>query len=652
MSGPGRSRSGRLDLGRIIDIDLTAGSWDARPVSLEAVNRLVGGRGLNVAHLMETVAADTDPLGPENPLTVTCGLLTGTAAPASSRIHINARSPLTGLLGSANVGGGMGVALRRWGVFSLRIRGASAEPVRLIIGDNGITLEPADELWGLDTWETIDRVRERLGDPAASVMAIGPAGESLARIACITVGRDHAAGRTGMGAVMGAKRLKAIIVQSGGRRRRASSSDETAAVRRYARMIREAGEFRFMATYGGAGYVRWCDEMGMMATRNYRANRFEGIDRLDGTRLSPHKTRTRGCPGCPVRCKASLTFKGGRHGGVKASRPEFEPMINLGSKCGLDDPTAVAVLDTLCTRQGVDSISAGGAIAFAMDLWDRGILGPADTGGLDLSWGNADAMETLIRQMGRGTGFGGILAGGVRRAAGIIGRGSERYAAHVKGLELTAYHPRDILGTALGYAVSSRGGDYNNVYASMEYRWPAELAAAELGTPLAIDLHAHHGKAPLVKRATIVNIALDCLGICKVPSLSLMGTFDLVAEAELASALTGLAITPEGLFAAGERICHLERRFNLRCGLRREDDRLPAMFLDADYGGGPDSSIARLDEMVAAYYAALWWDPDGRPPDEPADPQAAGTAVPESSETPTKAGPDPYARERTKQYHD
>jgi aldehyde:ferredoxin oxidoreductase len=642
LNDRGRSPSDPARRDRIIDIDLTAGCLDTQPVSPETIARLIGGRGLNVAHLMETVSADTDPLGPDNPLTITCGLLTGTAAPASSRIHINARSPLTGLLGSANVGGGMGDALRRWGVFSLRIRGVSAEPVCLVIGEDGITIRPADMLWGLDTWETIDRVRERLGDPSASVMAIGPAGESLARIACITVGRDHAAGRTGMGAVMGAKRLKAIVAQTGDGSRRPSPPADTAAVRRYARRIREAGEFRFLSTHGGAGYVKWCDEMGMMATRNYRANRFEGIDRLDGTRLSPHVTRSRGCPRCPVRCKADLTLKGGRHRGAKVSRPEFEPMINLGSKCGLDDPTAVAFLDTLCTRQGVDSISAGGAIAFAMDLWERGLLKAADTGGLDLRWGNADAMETLIRQMGRGTGLGGILAGGVRRAAAIIGRGSERYAAHVKGLELTGYHPRDIMGTALGYAVSSRGGDYNNVYASMEYRWPAERAAAELGTPLAIDLHAHHGKAPLVKRATIVNIALDCLGICKVPSLSLIGTFDLVSEAELATALTGQPITPEGLFEVGERVCHLERRFNIECGLRPEDDRLPPMFLDADYSGGrgPNQSIARLDEMVAAYYAAMGWDPDGRPQDAPVDPRLDGASDPKLSESPPNAGPD------------
>ena len=224
-------------------------------------------------------------------------------------------------------------------------------------------------------------------------------------------------------------------------------------------------------------------------------------------------------------------------------------MINLGSKCGLKEIDAVVHLDNLCTRLGMDSTSAATTIAFAMDLFERGILTKDDTDGLDLTWGNASAMESIIRQMARNQGpLGTLLSQGVMRAAQIIGKGSEKFAAHVKGLELTAYNPGAIMGSALGYAISSRGGDYNNVYASLEYGWPPEKAMEAFGTTDAVDITLPGGKGALVKRAVLVNIMVDCLGLCKVPVLSLLGTFNLEYEASLVSGLIGETITPEKLF--------------------------------------------------------------------------------------------------------
>jgi aldehyde:ferredoxin oxidoreductase len=296
-------------------------------------------------------------------------------------------------------------------------------------------------------------------------------------------------------------------------------------------------------------------------------------------------------------------------------------MLSLGSRCGLTDLDTLVYLDNLCSRLGMDSISAGGAIAFAMDLFDRGILTPVDTGGLDLSWGNGQAMEVLIRQMAAGEGFGGILAKGVRQAARIIGRGAENYAPHVKGLELAGYHPDNIMGTALGYTVSNRGADFSDVYATLEYKWMPDEKIEEFGLPETIDLNSIHGKAALVRQCMIVGMVMDCLGLCKVPALCLICAYDLVAEAELASELTDQPVSVGDLFAAGERILNLERLINLRFGATEADDRLPDMFFDKEYNAGKQPSKPQewMEPMKREFYAAMGWDENGRPAEEKLD---------------------------------
>jgi len=274
-------------------------------------------------------------------------------------------------------------------------------------------------------------------------------------------------------------------------------------------------------------------------------------------------------------------------------------------------------LDNLCSRLGLDSTSAASVIAFAMQLYAKGILSDKETGGLDLTWGNGKTMETLVRQMAQCEGLGEILAQGVRKAAEIIGRGAGRYAAHVKGLETTAYHPGAIFGTALGYAISSRGGDYNNIYASLEYTWEKEKAAMAFGSQEAVSIRSVGGKGELVRRAVLVNIALDSLGLCKVPALSLLGKFDLQDEADLASAILDTHMTAEELFRTADRIATLERLFNLRHEPGEKDHRLPALFYDS-----PDSCLTpeKLDRMVQDFYRAMAWDQNGRPTRKKSEP--------------------------------
>ncbi|MBW2428357.1 MAG: aldehyde ferredoxin oxidoreductase family protein [Deltaproteobacteria bacterium] len=606
-------------LGQVLDIDLSSGTLKFLPFPEELTWQYLGGRGFNVQLLYDSLPADAHPLGPENILIFSCGLLTGTAAPTSARLHINARSPLTGLLGSSNVGGGFGAQLRSCGIQSLIIRGKAPEAVYLWIDGDNVEIRSAKSLWGLDTWQTHEQLQDKLGSQKLKIMCIGPGSENGALFGCIITDFDHAAGRTGMGTVMGSKNLKALVIR--GPKLNTPFRARTIgheAIKRYIWQIKNAPHYRTLKKHGGAGYVKWADDLGILGTRNFRTNTFEASAQIDGKNLTDKVTRSRGCYGCPVQCKAELEFRGGRLKGQKSFRPEFEPMLALGPKCGLNDLDTLVYLDNLCSRLGIDSISAGNAIAFAMDLFDRRILSLEDTGGLDLTWGQGKSMEVLIKQMTSGEGLGGILARGVRQAAQIIGRGAERFAAHVKGLEMSGYHPDNMMGTALGYAVATRGADFNDVYSAMENKWLPDVQIEEFGKPKASDLQSIHGKAELVRRAMIVGTVLDSLGLCKVPALSLISAYDLVAETELTSVLMAQPVTVADLLAAGERIANIERLFNLRCGASEADDRLPDMFFEKDYNAGqePSKPSEWMEPMKKEFYSVMGWDEQGRPTPE------------------------------------
>jgi len=603
-----------MKLGLIVRVDLSKRTVEKSPYREDALGDLSWGRAYNVAYLHRHLSPDVTPLDPENILILSCGLLTGTATPSASRAHINALSPETGLLGSSNVGGHLGANLRLSGVQCLIITGKAAKPSYLLIHENQLEILEAGSLWGLDTWETRERIQQAHHGENMSVLTIGPAGENLAPFACIIADRDHAAGRTGMGAVLGSKHLKAIVVKQPSHLPKTADTREREAIGRYIHLIKQSPEFKTVSTYGGAGYVKWADDMGILCTLNYRSNHFDAADRIDGMNLIKYKTKSTGCYRCPIQCKAELSFQEDTGEKTRAVRPEFESMISLGSKCGLADAKAIVYLDNLCSRLGLDTISAGSALAFAMDLFDRGILTRVDTGQTAIRWGDSAVMERLIREMAFRKGFGGILALGTREAARVIGRGAEHYALQVKGLELSAYHPYYIMGTALSYAVSTRGGDFNDFFPSVEYAWSPERAMADLGNAHAVELSSIEGKGALVKRALLVNIALDCLGLCKVPSQCLIRGNDLEIEADLAAHMTGWDLNPKKLFRISERVAHLERLFNISRGLTTDDDRLPEIFFEkASETGVPCAGVDWLKPMVRDFYHVMGWDEAGVP---------------------------------------
>ena len=604
----------RKKFGTIIDIDLSARRIDSREFTEELALRDLGGFGFNIRFLYENLAKDTDPLGPGNILVISLGLLTGTAAPSSSRVHFNALSPLSSLIGSSSVGGYLGSKLKFLGIAAIIIRGRADSPVYIEFDERGVRLSDAGDLWGLDTRETEARLKEKIGNENIEILSIGTAGENLVRYACIMAGIDHAAGHTGMGAVMGSKMLKAISVRSVPRHEKCPPQ-ALREVREYIKAIRNSvSRYNDYSQLGSSGDILELNRMGLLGTRNYRSMSLEGAEKIDGRNLKSYVVKNITCPRCAVHCKAEVELKEGKYKGFRGGRPEYETVIDLGALCGLTDPDALMYLSNLCNRVGVDTISTGSVIAFAMDLYDRGIITREDTGGIDLTWGNGEAMEEIIFAIAKREGFGNVLADGVFRASGIIGGGSERYAYHVKGVELYGSDPRGMMGTALSYAVSMRGGDFTSVYPIPEFRYTPERAEKEFGTREAVDRFATAGKGALVRYCLIVSSLIDSIGICKVPALTIAGNFDLERETRLIRALTGLEITKEDLLRIGERIVNMEKLFNLRFGATPELDTLPDKFLHEPIGEGP-STGAKVDlaPMVRDFYSRMGWDSRGVP---------------------------------------
>ena len=600
--------------GKIVDIDLSTGSIMTHDFTREIALRDLGGFGYNIRYLYDHLKKNTDPLSPSNILIVSLGLLTGTAAPSSSRVHFNALSPLSGLIGSSSVGGHLGSALRRLGIMSLIFRGASPEPALVNIDKNGIHLFDARELWGMDTRQTDAAVKARVGDDRAEVLTIGPAGENQVRYACVMSGIDHAAGHTGMGAVMGSKKIKAICV-CGADKGIQPSPVAKQEIQEYVKSIRDSvSRYEDYSQLGSSGDLKELNEMGLLGTRNYRSMQLENADRIDGRNLKTYVVRHITCPRCVVHCKAEVELKKGKYAGFRGGRPEYETVIDLGALCGLTDPDALMYLSNLCNMLGMDTISTGSVLAFVMDLYSRGIITDKETEGIAMTWGNADAMEKLMSKIATRKGFGNLLAEGVFRAAQKIGKGAEKHAYHVKGVELYGSDPRGMMGTALSYAVSMRGGDFTSVYPVPEFRFSEEQAKKEFGTPRAVDRLSAEGKGALVRYCLIVSSIIDSLGICKVPALSIAGNYDMEKEQRLVSAITGLDISREDLLHIGERIVNLEKLFNLRFGATAELDTLPDMFLKEPIGEGPSAgATVNLKPMVQDFYCSMGWDDRGVP---------------------------------------
>jgi aldehyde:ferredoxin oxidoreductase len=602
-----------MKLGDILTVDLSRESVERKPFPPDLARKYLAGRGINAYFLCSEKGTGEDGFSPDNLLVMSCGLLTGTRVPASARLHISAKSPLTGGLGSSNVGGGFGVRLRAAGIQTLVIKNKALRPLWLSIGPDHADLLDAAALWGRDTLDTPKMLARELGAKDLDVAVIGIGGENLVRYAGIMVGHGHTAGRTGMGAVMGAKKLKAIAVQAPLPKAKAEKGIKEA-VAEYNKAIMDAPRYKLFSEMSNTFVVDWANDMGILTTRNFQKGVFEGAGRINGKDMLRHVTKRKSCHRCPVHCRAEINIKKGPYAGTHGERPDLEPIMTLGAKCGLDDSDAIMGMHNLCNRLGIDSLSAGSSIAFAMEAFEKKDITPEQTDGMEIRWGDSVVMTQLIEKIANRRGFGNILAEGVARASKKIGGDSHRYAHHSKGLELTGFDPRGLKATGLGYAVSTRGGDFTSVYALPETKWAPDKCEKAFGSRSAADRFAHEGKGKVVRLSAIVSAVIDALGICKVPALSLIGEFDLKREAQLVSLLTGWQMDAEALFEIGERIFNLENLFNIRNSPWQPRADIPEMFCQKPLTDGPSlGQTVDLESMVQDFYRSMGWDTEGRP---------------------------------------
>ncbi len=584
-------------VGRILDVDLARGTSRAVPLEADVAARFLGGRGLAAHLLFEHLAPGVDPLGPDNVLIFASGPLNGTLVPGSNRIVIAAKSPLTDCYAASVAGRDFAAILKYAGCDALILRGQAPAPCYLLVADGEVSVRPAGPVWGALTGAAIEALRREVNDSGATVACIGPAGERLVRYAAVIVD-GHAAGRCGLGAVMGAKRVKAVVA-SGRRGVRVADPPAFLALCRevYPKVMQNPATRNF-SEMGTAGTVAKAQLFGILPTRNFQQGTFEHVKGIEGDTFIDHfKVRDQACLGCPVACVKVSRVRRGEYAGSWSEGPEYETLYALGSTCGNGDLPSIIHADHLCDQLGLDTMSAGGSIAFAMECAERGLLTRADLDGLDLTFGNHRAMIEALRKIAARDGVGDLLAEGTRRMARRIGRGSEAFAMHVKGLELGGYDPRGLQGEGLSMATSERGGCHH---------FGGYMVYAE--TSGQVDNRATAGKAALNRRVRTRSIVNDSITHCSF--LGASPALDLGTLARALTLATGLDSSPQHLETLGMRVATLERCLNVREGLTRADDTLPPRLLQEPLPDGPNrGEVNRLHEMLEEFYAACGWDP-------------------------------------------
>lgn len=571
----------------------------------------MGGRGLNVRRLYEEVPPGADPLGPENKLFFGVGPLNGTLFPGQ-RFNVSGKSPHTGILGDSNAGGFFGTELRLAGFDQVILEGVSERPVWLLIDNGRVEFHDADELWGLDVWQTHAALRRLVGDGSLQVACIGPAAENGVSFSGIFANLVRACARTGMGRVMAAKRVKALAVR--GSQGRVGVFDAEGFRRLMARIdedIRNHPDFPSRKVLGTTRLVSALNALGMLGTQNHRTGYFDRAEQVCGERLAREfNVKQKACFACTIPCSRFFVVRHGPHAGLRGEGPEFEALAGFTSRILNDDlPLALKCVD-LCNRFGVDAISASACISFAMECYERGIISRSEADGLDLRWGNGEAAWRLLNMIVRREGFGAIFADGVKKAAERIGRGSEAYAMEGKGLEVFLGEPRGIKAYGLGLAVASRGADHLRAEPFFELLDDPELGRERFGVPESALRLEYRGKGRVVKYFEDWCAVCDSLDVCK-NTVVCMEVLPFERAAELVYYATGLDFDAAELQRVGERIVNTERLFNTREGVRREHDRLPRRFLEEPLPpecGASAGSVLELEPMLDEYYEQRGWE--------------------------------------------
>ncbi|MEM2994667.1 MAG: aldehyde ferredoxin oxidoreductase family protein [Candidatus Bathyarchaeia archaeon] len=591
--------------GRILHVNLTTGKAHTEPLNEDYAKKYIGGIGLGMRLWLDNSKAGVDPYSPENPLVLATGPVSGTVWPTGGNGHaFVSKSPQSYGVGESKSHGSFGTELKRAGYDAVIFKGKAEKPVYVWIDDDSVQLLNASHLMGKSPAETEDAIKEELGDYYIRVAAIGLAGEKLVRIACIINEKTRAAGRTGMGAVMGSKNLKAIAVRGSRDITVAKPAEFMEFVKEFHERMKGPATQKYR-TLGTPENVLVHNALQCMPTRNYNNASFEGAEKVSGEALNERfVAKVIGCSSCAMRCEHICVVPEGPYKGT-VTRMEYEPLWALGPYCGVDRLDAIIKAMDLCNYYGIDSISAGVIVGFAMDCYENGILTAQDFGGMEAKFGNHEALVGLIEKIGKREGIGDILAEGVKIAGEKIGRGAEKLAQHIKGVEVTGYDLRCLKTAALGFAVSFRGADHNRHGAyAFDVKGKVNRLVAE------------KGRGKIVKDMEDIYTVIDSLIICKFSR----GTYYKEAEdlAKLYSLVTGFETAPEEIRRSGERINNLARIFNVREGLSRKDDTLPYKVMhhpipDEGPSKGAYVSQEELDLLLDDYYAVRGWTREGIP---------------------------------------
>jgi len=592
--------------GKVLRVNLTEQNSTVEDLPEEIAKDFIGGAGFGIKYLFDEVKGGTDALGPDNKLIFASGPFSGTTIPCASRMAVTAKSPLTGAVGMALTGGYFPVELKFAGYDALIIEGKSETPTYVWIKDGEVKFRSAKKLWGMKTTDTQQIIKNELHDQNIRIACIGPAGENQIKIASI-INEWRAVGRKGLGAVMGSKNLKAIAIRGTGEVAVADKDKLKAARGEMTKAMKESPVlYPNFSKLGTAMVVDHTCAIGIFPTKNFTATgEYNPADKIGVEVQVTRNVGSEACYGCPVACSQLKLAKTGPYAGVLTEGPEFETMYSYGGVTGVEDIDAIIAADRLADELGFDTMSSGVTIAFAMELYEKGILTKEDTGGLELNFGNHEAMNTVLRQMAFREGIGDLLADGSRAAAERIGKGSEKYAMHVKGLELPAYDVRGAKAHGLNYATSFTGADHCRGYAFQEI--------FGIPVPYEVDRFAVEGKGKLTMwNQDIRTATTDAPTMCAF--LLDMAVVGIAAQntASLMEAVTGLTYTPDEILQVGERINNLAHAFNVREGLTRADDTLPERLLTEPLKGGASKghfiSREELDQMLDEYYSERGWD--------------------------------------------
>jgi len=605
--------------GKILRIDLSEHKIEVEEPDEFIYRAYMGGAALAAQYILRELPKGIDALSPDNMLVFTCSVITGSPIPGASRFTAAGKSPLTNGYGEAEAGGWWGPELKKAGYDGIIIKGRSPNPVYIWIHDGEVEIRDASKLWGMVTGDSQSAIKDELGDDRIRVLQIGPGGEKLVRYACIVNELKHFNGRTGMGAVMGSKNLKAIAVR-GTKNIEMAHEDSAKDILKW---LRETYVYKphDMHDEGTARLVPALDQGGILPTRNFRDGSFEKALDISGTRMKETIMVRRGtCYACSITCKREVEVN---EGPFKASKeyggPEYETIGALGSACGVGNLAAISMGNEICNKYTIDTISAGMTIAFAMECFENGILTKDDTGGIDLRFGNAEAMVKMTEMIGKREGLGDLFAEGVMRASKKIGNGAEKYAMHVKGQELPMHEPRGKKSLAYAYSLSPTGADHMEAAHDISY----ELATADENHPLSplglIESVDHLDMGPKKVRAFLYAKQLDdfynSIGMCDFVA-GPIGPLSITKLVEYVRAVTGWDTSLWEFMKVGDRANVLMRLFNNREGFTKDDDTLPNRIFEGLENGalkGEKIDREKFEKMKVLFYQMSGWDDNGYP---------------------------------------